>query len=191
MNEQTLYSQIQHVIGELVHTVPPDAWRHRTPCKDWDIRALVNHVVGENLWIPELFAGKTIKDVGDRLDGDVLGTEPAEAWDKASRLALESLEAPGALQRTVHLSFGDTKGSDYMLQMAIDQTIHAWDLATSLNRSVMWPEGHIEAVYERFKPVSESWRGPGGLGPAVKVDETADALTHLIALAGREPSWRS
>lgn len=191
MDEKTLYHQVQPIMSGLVDGLSMDVLGSKTPCSDWDVRTLLNHIVGENLWIPELFAGKTIAEVGDRLDGDVLGSDPAGAWTKTSAQALEAIDTPGALERTVHLSFGDTKGSDYVLQMAIDQTIHAWDLATSLSRSVVWPEGHIEAIYDRFLPMAESWRGPGGIGPAVKVANDATTLSKLIALSGRDPKWVS
>jgi hypothetical protein len=36
---------------------------------------------------------------------------------------------PGALDRTVHLSFGDTSGQQYVVQLTADLAIHAWDLA--------------------------------------------------------------
>ena len=47
-----------------------------TPCTEWDVRALVNHVLGEIRWAVPLFAGSTIAEVGDRFDGDLLGDDP-------------------------------------------------------------------------------------------------------------------
>ena len=50
-------------------------------CDDWTVRELVNHVVSGNYWAFELAGGRTIEEVGDRLDGDVLGTDPLRAYD--------------------------------------------------------------------------------------------------------------
>src|ERR1043166_2429090 len=58
----------------------PSTWASDTPCDGWDVRALVNHVTGEDLWTAPLLAGKTIADVGDRFDGDVLGDDPVGAF---------------------------------------------------------------------------------------------------------------
>src|SRR3954471_20256222 len=61
--------------GDLVQKVGSDQWESATPCSDWDVRALVNHLVYEARWAPPLLAGRTIADVGDQFDGDLLGAD--------------------------------------------------------------------------------------------------------------------
>src|SRR6478735_7046051 len=51
-----LYRRAQDTFGERVHGVRADQWRAPTPCTDWDVRSLVNHVVGENRWAGPWFA---------------------------------------------------------------------------------------------------------------------------------------
>src|SRR3954447_5318214 len=67
-----------------------DRWSAATPCEDWDVRALVHHIVEEERWAPLLLAGATIADVGDRLAGELLGDAPLIALDDAAAQA-----APG------------------------------------------------------------------------------------------------
>src|SRR3954451_24748645 len=85
----------------LVHQVTDDKWAAPTPCSDWDVRALVNHLVYEARWAPPLLEGKTIAEVGDRFDGDLLGDDPRAAYDDAVEAACRAIEAPGALDGTV------------------------------------------------------------------------------------------
>ncbi len=60
--------------GRRVHAVGTDQWGCPTPCKDWEVRLLVNHLVAEQLWVPPLLAGKRVADLGDGFaTGDVLG----------------------------------------------------------------------------------------------------------------------
>ena len=90
-----------------VRQIGDQQWRAATPDEDWTVRDLVNHVVSEDLWAPLLLAGSTIAEVGDRFDGDVLGAEPKAGWAAASAGAVRAAEAEGAMDRIVHLSFGD------------------------------------------------------------------------------------
>ncbi|HMC69482.1 MAG TPA: maleylpyruvate isomerase N-terminal domain-containing protein, partial [Mycobacteriales bacterium] len=49
-----------------VANVATDDLARATPCTDWNVADLVNHVINEMLWMPPLLDGKTIADVGDR-----------------------------------------------------------------------------------------------------------------------------
>ena len=89
MNEESpttfeLIVQGIDAFGEKVRAVPADRWTAPTPCTDWSVRDLVNHVTGEHLWAPHLLDGETIAQVGDRYDGDVLGDSPVAAWERAA-----------------------------------------------------------------------------------------------------------
>ena len=66
----------------LVAGIATAQWSAPTNC-DMPARALVNHIVTGHWWAAELAAGKTIGQVGDRLDGDVLGPEPLAEYDRA------------------------------------------------------------------------------------------------------------
>ncbi|HEX2196457.1 MAG TPA: TIGR03086 family metal-binding protein, partial [Actinomycetota bacterium] len=109
-----LYRRAMEQFGELLRGVGDDRWDDPTPCTDWSVRDLANHVVGENLWMPPMMEGKTVTDVGDAFDGDLLGDDAAGRWDRAAKEALAAVQEPGALERTVHLSFGDFSGRFYV-----------------------------------------------------------------------------
>ena len=86
-------------------------WDAPTPCAGWDVRALVRHVVEEEMWAPPLLAGATIAEVGYCFTGDQLGDDPLGEFEQAHTAALTAVdEAP---DREVHLSFGDTPRAEY------------------------------------------------------------------------------
>ena len=92
--------------GARVRQIGGHQWQAATPDEDWTVRDLVNHLVGEDLRAPPLLAGSTIAGVGDRFEGDVLGSEPGAAWTAASAAAVRAVGADDAMDRIVHLSFG-------------------------------------------------------------------------------------
>src|SRR6187551_1622647 len=91
-----------------VEAVDQSHWDRPTPCADWSVRDLVNHVVGEQRWVVPLLEGRTVAEVGDALDGDLLGQAPQEAAASAAKAAVAAFSEPGAIDQIVHLSFGDT-----------------------------------------------------------------------------------
>lgn len=169
-----------------VSQIKPDQWQAATPDTDWDVRALINHVTGEYLWVPELLAGKTIAEVGSKFDGDVLGQDPAATWKQASAAAVKAAADPAALEGIVHLSFGDVPGAKYIEQMFIDSIIHSWDLAKALGGDDTMPAELAKACLEVLQPQAEEWRSGGAFGPVVEVPVTADLQTKLLALTGRQ-----
>jgi len=168
-----------------VRQIGDHQWQAPTPDEDWTVRDLVNHLAGEDLWAPPLLAGSTIAEVGDRFEGDVLGAEPAAAWTAASAAAVRAVEADGAMDRIVHLSFGDFPGSDYTLQLFADHLIHAWDLARAIGADEHLDDELVASCATWFEAVEEAYRSAGAIAAPPPVPGHADAQTLLLARFGR------
>jgi uncharacterized protein (TIGR03086 family) len=107
-----------------VDRVRSEQWANATPCTEWSVRDLTNHVVAEELWMVPLLQGSTISEVGDRFDGDVLGEDPASAARSASAAALAVAQERLPAGVTVHLSYGEEDAAEYAWQLAADHLIH-------------------------------------------------------------------
>ncbi|MGV1010447.1 MAG: TIGR03086 family metal-binding protein [Dermatophilaceae bacterium] len=171
--------------GELVSQVREEQWGNRTPCADWTVRDLVNHVAVEDLWAAELFPGATIEQVGSRFDGDQLGPAPLAVWQHASSAALASAGAADAMTKLVHLSFGDFPGSEYAMQLFADHLVHSWDLAVGIGAQPALSEHAVAACLDWFAPMEAAYRSSGAVGPRPTVGPDADATTTLLAAFGR------
>jgi uncharacterized protein (TIGR03086 family) len=174
------------VTGAFVGAVPADRWHAPTPCAGWDVRALVNHVVAGNWWAAELAAGRTIPEVGDRLDGDVLGDDPSGAYRASAAAAAEVFRRPGAMERPCAVSYGPVPGSVYCGHRFIDVLVHGWDLAVAVGADPTLPAGLVEACLEVVTPQAELFAGSGMFGTARPVPPDAPAQTRLLALLGRD-----
>jgi uncharacterized protein (TIGR03086 family) len=168
-----------------VRAVRTDQWHAPTPCEDWDVRDLVNHLVFEQLWMPPLLSGATVEEVGDRYDGDQLGDEPLQAWEGAASDARAAVTAPGALDGEVHLSYGDRDARGYVLEMTADLVVHTWDLARAVGGDETLDPGLVALVTGYAEPQLEHMAASGLFDPPVEVSDDADPQTRLLAMFGR------
>jgi len=182
---RALFGRALDWFGTNVHAVADDQWRLPTPCSEWDVRELVNHLVGETRWMPPLLEGKTIAAAGEALDGDLLGGDPNGAWDDAAREAVTAVREDGAMDRAVHLSFGDFPGSEYAFQVLTDLLIHGWDLARAIGAEDRMDPELVEVVDERSRPVMPAMKASGQFGSDVAPPQGADRQTALLAMFGR------
>jgi uncharacterized protein (TIGR03086 family) len=171
--------------GARVRAVPEDRWSAPTPDEDWTVRDLVNHVVSEHFWVSHLLAGETIEDVGDRYEGDVLGNDPVDAWDSASKRSHQAWRAAEPDQ-VVHLSAGPTPASEYAEQMLLDLLVHGWDLARAAGLDERMDHRTVQHVLAYVRRNADQLRSSGMFGEPVDAG-TDDPQSQLLGLLGRRP----
>jgi uncharacterized protein (TIGR03086 family) len=183
-----LHRRTVEVFLERVDAIADDQWGDPTPCADWDVRALVNHVVGEDRWTAPLLGGSTIAEVGDRFDGDLLGADPAASASDAAAEAVASVGYHLPTGGKVHLSYGDEDMAEYLTQLTADHLIHGWDVAVATGGDTSLDPELVAAVGAWFAEREELYRGAGIVGP--RVDVTGDdPQARLLAASGRDPAW--
>ncbi len=186
MDLPQMFSRATDEFGRRVRVVSDDQWGRSTPCPEWSVRDLVNHLVNENAWVPHLLAGKTVEDLGDSLDGDLLRDDPQGAWSRAAAGAIAAIAEPGALDRTTHLSFGDFPAPDYVGQVLTDHVIHAWDLARAIGANESLDPELVSFAYDTLEPQVEQWRAGGAFGQPQEVPNDADLQIKLLGMTGRK-----
>lgn len=174
-----------------VEGVPPTAWVSPTPCADWDVRALVNHVVAEQLWTRPLVLGRTVEEVGDIFDGDVLGADPIATSRVAAEDATEVLAARLPFGGEVHLSFGPTPVEEYAWQLTADHLVHAWDLAAATGQDRTLDADLVAEVASWFAEREDLYRSAGAVGPRARTQGASgtDPQSRLLTAFGRDPAW--
>ncbi len=177
-----------HAADEVVKRVQDADQSKATPCSEWNVRALVNHMVYELAWLPDLMNGKTVPEVGTTYDGDLLGDDLMGAWRKSLDIATKTVyETPG--DQVVHLSYADVKPAHYAVELGSDLVIHAWDLAKALNVDYHVPASMVETINQHVQKDLEKMRQGKMVGPEVAVTTDVDAETKLLAAYGRSQAW--
>jgi len=186
----------QRVFTETVHAIGEDDWHAPTPDTEWDVAALLGHLIEEHRYAAPLVHGQDLDSArmiveGSRklpVDGGV-GANLAEEWDEAAVESSDAFAGDGALDRDVALSRGATPARQYIAEMTFDLVVHGWDLARAVGRDIEFPPEVVEHVYEQAKGFGDL-SGSGYFAKPVAVPDDAPTLDKLMGLTGRDPDWK-
>jgi uncharacterized protein (TIGR03086 family) len=112
--------------------VGPDDWRRPTPCSEWDVHALVNHVVGANVRYQLLLHGAPTEQVEAMRTADHLGDDALASCIATADRVVACFHEDGALERIAHHATGDRTGRELLSMRVLDAAIHGWDLARAI-----------------------------------------------------------
>jgi uncharacterized protein (TIGR03086 family) len=170
--------------GAIISRVRPDQAKLPTRCSSWNVRALVNHVVLS----VEQFTVMVNGGQWEQRDSDVIGSDWAGAYRKASDGLLVAWSRDGALNETLHLPFGDLPAGWRVGQQISELAVHGWDIARATGQSTeLDPEigqSSINWARENLKP---EFRG-NAFGPEVSVPDDAPIYDRLAGFFGRDPN---
>jgi uncharacterized protein (TIGR03086 family) len=182
------HRQALGMFTERVRAVREGQWDAPTPCTEWSVHDLVNHLAAEQLWVPRIVRdGATIAEVGDAYEGDQLGDDPVAAWERAATAATEAFNGQDALCRTVHLSYGDSSAAAYCAQMTTDAAVHAWDLARAIGADERMPDELADAALREVQPYAHALAKSSLFSASIEPPPGADQQTKLLCLLGRRP----
>jgi uncharacterized protein (TIGR03086 family) len=187
MDLDMLYHRTVECWTDRVGAVSDDDWDAPTPCRGWAVHDLVNHVAGEDRWTRPLVDGRTIADVGNSLDGDLLGDAPARSALDAAAEAVAAVADALPRGGTVHLSYGEEQLDEYVHQLAADHLVHAWDLAVATGGQRELDPALVAEVATWFADREHLYRGAGMVAP--RGVSRGDAQANLLAAFGRDAEW--
>ena len=161
-----------------------------TPCTQFDVAALLEHVVG---WLETFGAGYADPEGrAPRADlTDYRAPDDAAAAIRAAAATLDAALAAGAGSRTLALGEASMPGEMALSMILWEYQVHGWDLAVATGQPWSPPAEGLEASLA-FAPMmlTEDYQGEGKpFAPRVPVADDAPALDRLVALSGRDPGW--
>ncbi len=188
MDPKSLFKQALEQATATAKCVEARHFKNSTPCTDWDCRTLLNHMLYELSWVPDLLEGKSVQAVGKKYDGDLLGKDHIKAWQAAADKATAAVNKAD-LDQKVHLSYGDVAAEHYVNEIGGDLLIHSWDLDQSLNCSLVIEPELAQAIYDNILPRQEEFARSGLFGKPFETPEDSRLQTKLLAIVGRhEPT---
>ena len=188
MTAKELYAYALDQATAVVVQLEPGQLDLPTPDTEWRVRDLLQHMLYELAWTADIVAGKTVAEVGNRYEGDLLGDDPIHNWRQYARLTQASVEACDE-DGTAHLSYGTASVREYLWEAGNDQLVHAWDLGQAIGVSVVFDEAAAQVLYDRAVRLQEELASSELFGPPVSVPATANVQTKLLAAFGRSEDW--
>ena len=189
MDSVALLGRAIDEVGRLVQTTTDDQLGDQTPCADWKVRDLINHVVGGATMFAMSAEGEEISGevMGKLMSEDQLGDDFREAYKTATTRAMAAFSQPGIMDKTVKLPFGEMPAGIAAAIAVFDVTTHGCDLAKATGQQVVDTE-LIEAALESGKAmISPDFRVPGMFDAEQPCASDASPTERLLAFAGRKP----
>jgi uncharacterized protein (TIGR03086 family) len=179
------HSRAQDTFARVLARVSPNQYGECTPCEEWTVHDLVEHVVGGN---NRTAAGHPGSPVGQpALDGLVEGADPTELFTASAQRAQSVFAAPDGLAQMFELPFGSLPGSVVIGMRTTDVLVHAWDLAVATSQATdLDPELAQSCLETARDRLQESFRGPGRpFGAAQECPRGRPVADELAAFMGR------
>lgn len=164
-----------------------------TPCSEWTVLDLLNHLIGGLEFTAGCITGNVPNIRPNEAESSYQGeTDVAvliRAYDDAVDRALELAANPGALEQTAATPFGDMPVARIVTGTVLDQFVHCWDLARATSQDTALNSEILEFAYGMLVSggFAEMGRQAGFIGPAIDVPDDASLQDKLIAYMGRQP----
>ncbi len=175
----------------LVGGVRPDQMDLPTPCSDWDVRALLAHLVGGNVRYAGVARGEPMRRgpaQGGGPGADLLGDDPAGAYRRSADLVTAAWQDPALLDRPFDLPFGNMPGRVAVGMHLLETVTHAWDLAKATGQRPAFDPDVVQAAAQFAQSSLPGERPPGTpfAAPVPAADDLAE-IDRLAAFLGRTP----
>lgn len=157
-----------------------------TPCEDWDVRSLLDHVIGGN----RLFAAAATQADPDwrRRAADHVGGDHRRAYRDSCEAVTAAFEADGVPAASFELPFGVLPGYMAIAIHFVDVLVHGWDLAVAIGREPrLDAELCLEALRIAESYPEETWGDPRFFAARVEPRPDMAAQERLVAFLGRRP----
>jgi uncharacterized protein (TIGR03086 family) len=181
-----MYGRALDRTQEVVARVRREQLSDPTPCTEWDVRTLLNHLIGGCVSFAAGADGRAVDmDGTDHASGDYV-----QAYERAAADARAAFAVPGALEQEFTLPWGQTPGSAALGLAVADAVVHGWDLARATDQALPIDDDIADAIYgmtsSMMQPKGSYPRGDSFAEP-LDVGDDATPTDRMLAYLGRQP----
>lgn len=160
--------------------VRPEQLDDKTPCAEWTVRELLEHMIGVVANLGSAAAGNAPSEFE-------LASDPAAQFQAVAAAALDAWRAPGALDTVLDVAVRPMPGRVLAGINLLDTATHTWDLAIATGQPAPLPDDVATVALETSKATISPELRPGRFGPEVPAPDGASPTDELVAFLGRTP----
>lgn len=170
--------------------VGDDQWDLATPCSEWSVRDLVNHLLLGTRMTVQLLAGSSRDAVMAGLDDDLVSADPVGEFVALADQMEAGFGAADGLTGTVDHPMGEIPRQMFIGFRMIDNAVHAWDLARAIGADDQLDADLVSQLWDDIQPQAGMLAETGifGQGASGDVGEDAPTQTRLLDVLGRQAS---
>jgi len=189
MNLHAEMTDAADAAARTVDGVRPAQFGDPTPCPEWDVRTLLNHLILWTSYSAERRAHG--ESVSEELMAKDFAAEPGFAAAYRAQLdrALAAWADPAAWERDLNVMGTPTPAADVASLLLAEIVLHAWDLAAATGQSYTVGDKAAEAALTAVAANAELFRQYKGFAEPVPEAADAPVLDRVLALSGRDPAW--
>jgi len=169
--------------------VGDDEWDLPTPCVEWNVRELVNHMLLGTRMSVQLLAGASREDAIAALGEDMMATSQDPVADFIDLAAQMQAGFAAGLEGTVDHPMGQIPRTMFVGFRIMDNGTHAWDLARAIGADETLDADLVSRMWDDIQPMAGGLAGLGFFGDSASGDvgEDAPLQTRFLDLVGRRP----
>lgn len=191
MNQHAEMKAAAEAAARVVDGVRADQLGAPTPCTEWDVRQLLNHLI---LWTSHSLERRAHSEsvAPELMDKDFAASASFAAEYRAQlERALAAWSDPAVWERSLNVMGTPTPAPDVAAMMIMELVLHGWDLAAATGQEFSVAEPGASAALAAVEANAELFRKYNGFAGPVQVPADASGLLKTLALSGRDPDWRA
>ncbi len=171
--------------------VSDEQWELQTPCPDWDVHGLTNHVLLGTRMSIHVLSGMPRDEVISHLDDDMMAAtdDPVSSFVELADEMVAGFSGPNGMEGIVEHPAGDFPRSMFCGFRVADGACHAWDLARAIGADETLDAGLVQFAWDDAQPQREMLAATGMFGESASgtVGDDAPMQTRYLDLMGRRP----
>jgi hypothetical protein len=188
--QQRLFLLADAALREVIDQIDPESFTRETP-PAWSftpgphiLRDVLAAHARDEAWVPDVIAGLTVEEAGDRYNGDLLGDDPIASYDALNDATREVVSRHIDPTAPAHLSYGEYTIADFFEHTSYYRAFQAWSIAKFLGIPFAMSDELIDLLWTAAEPQLDMLREYHVFGPPVEVPPDADRETQLLGMTG-------